>query len=150
MYFEGDGVEKDMERALELLQEARQRGNAAASMERGDLVRFKHGDRRLGVLVKVAEDAVRVFVWSEDTHTFDAGFWIRRTQVRQVFKTTDGEKDTLATEIGYTCRVCGVSGFRENLSHCVMCPGVRYCSKDCQQADWTRHKQHCPGRRRAF
>ena len=96
-------------------------------------MRFKHGDRRLGVLVKVAEDAVRVFVWSEDTHTFDAGFWIRRTQVRQVFKTTDGERDTLATEIGYTCRVCGVSGFRENLSHCVMCPGVRYSSKDCQQ-----------------
>ena len=119
-------------------------------MERGGLVKFKHGHRKLGVLVKLAEDALKVLVWSKDTHTFDTGFWIRRTQVRQVFKTTDGEKDTLATETGYTCRVCGVSGFRENLSHCVMCPGVRYCSKDCQQADWTRHKQHCPGRRRAF
>ena len=119
-------------------------------MERGDLVGFKHGHRRLGVLVKLAEDAVRVLVWSEDTHTFDTGFWIRRTQVRHVVKTSDWQKHTLATETGYTCRVCGVSGFRENLSHCVMCPGVRYCSKDCQEADWTRHKQHCWGRRHAF
>ena len=121
-------------------------GQSILRWSAGDMVKFMHGRTIRGVMVKVAEDAVKVSEWREGTQTFDKACWIRRSAVRQVFKTTDGEKDTLATDIGYTCIRCGKSGFREHLRHCARCAGARYCSRHCQQEDWPRHKRQCQGR----
>mmetsp|Transcript_2833 Transcript_2833/g.6663 ORF Transcript_2833/g.6663 Transcript_2833/m.6663 type:complete len:431 (+) Transcript_2833:117-1409(+) len=41
------------------------------------------------------------------------------------------------------CSTCGVSA--NNLKRCAGCrlPGIAYCSKECQRADWKRHKVDC-------
>lgn len=31
------------------------------------------------------------------------------------------------------------------LRECSVCESVRYCSKECQKQDWSRHKKHCGG-----
>jgi hypothetical protein len=43
------------------------------------------------------------------------------------------------------CRACTkpVGGEGQPLLVCAGCMGVRYCSRDCQQADWRRHKKMC-------
>jgi hypothetical protein len=40
-----------------------------------------------------------------------------------------------------TCRSCGVAP--EKLMACSSCKKVRYCSRECQKADWKRHKEEC-------
>ena len=123
-------------------------GQAGFSMERGDLVKFKHGNTRRGVMIKVVEDAVKVLEWRKGTQTFGEAYWISRSAVRQVYKTTDAEKDNLAQDLGYTCTMCGTSGFRERLSHCARCAAALYCGRHCQQEDWPRHKRECQARDR--
>ena len=123
-------------------------GQAGFSMERGDLVKFKHGNTRRGVMIKVVEDAVKVLEWRKGTQTFGEAYWISRSAVRQVYKTTDAEKDNLAQDLGYTCTMCGTSGFRERLSHCARCAAALYCGRHCQQEDWPRHKRECQARER--
>jgi len=41
----------------------------------------------------------------------------------------------------YTCMNCLVSKSKK-LNKCSKCI-VRYCSKECQTADWKKHKEHC-------
>lgn len=44
-------------------------------------------------------------------------------------------------------RVCGVCGFTPSLDvtlmRCGRCRQTWYCSKACQKADWSTHKEHC-------
>lgn len=40
---------------------------------------------------------------------------------------------------GYRCRACG----KEGSMACSRCKRVRYCSKECQRADWRDHKKAC-------
>ena len=41
-------------------------------------------------------------------------------------------------------RVCALCSKKEcKLSHCSKCRAVYYCSKECQKADWGRHKAEC-------
>jgi len=41
---------------------------------------------------------------------------------------------------------CGnCKGADDKLSKCAGCAGVAYCSKECQKADWKRHKAECAG-----
>ncbi|TLD23743.1 hypothetical protein PspLS_06944 [Pyricularia sp. CBS 133598] len=44
-----------------------------------------------------------------------------------------------------TCRTCGrPEGPQQKLNRCKACLEVKYCSVDCQRADWkTRHKREC-------
>lgn len=39
------------------------------------------------------------------------------------------------------CRRCGT--MEQRLKKCMSCRSVRYCSKECQRADWERHKMEC-------
>jgi len=39
------------------------------------------------------------------------------------------------------CASCGKKS--ESLKHCGRCLNISYCSKSCQQADWSRHKAVC-------
>ena len=39
------------------------------------------------------------------------------------------------------CEGCGVSG--QDFSKCARCKSTAYCSKKCQQDDWSRHKETC-------
>jgi len=43
------------------------------------------------------------------------------------------------------CAVCSKGPPEVTLKHCAKCPSssVRYCSRDCQKADWTKHKKIC-------
>lgn len=43
--------------------------------------------------------------------------------------------------VGYRCRSCGKDG---GLT-CSRCKRARYCSKECQRADWKVHKKDCQG-----
>lgn len=38
---------------------------------------------------------------------------------------------------------CFRCGSAEHLRECSRCRGIRYCSKECQAADWSVHKQAC-------
>ena len=38
---------------------------------------------------------------------------------------------------------CIKCGSKEHLRECSRCHGIRYCSKDCQAADWSVHKPAC-------
>ena len=41
-------------------------------------------------------------------------------------------------------RECGYCGkVSESLKHCAQCTEVSYCDRNCQQADWPRHKRVC-------
>jgi len=51
-------------------------------------------------------------------------------------------KPTVATRC--TCASCGKKS--EALKHCARCMSTSYCSKSCQQADWSQHKTVCRSR----
>lgn len=47
----------------------------------------------------------------------------------------------------YACQGCYKIGSRFEIKRCGGCGNVRYCSVDCQRADWVNHKPQCkPGR----
>ncbi|KAJ6465915.1 hypothetical protein C8R47DRAFT_1326374 [Mycena vitilis] len=67
---------------------------------------------------------------------------------QKIFKATaSSTKDIRANKknIDMACTVCLKSeeDVGEELRKCGKCKGVRYCSKQCQAADWPRHKKHC-------
>ncbi len=39
------------------------------------------------------------------------------------------------------CKICKV--LRADMKHCGRCKLVNYCSKECQRADWKRHRTEC-------
>ena len=49
--------------------------------------------------------------------------------------------------LGYTrtdtCALCGVDSTTTKLSNCSACHKIQYCSGECQQADWKKHKTIC-------
>ena len=46
-----------------------------------------------------------------------------------------------ATRSAYMCSNCGVS--TANLVKCQGCKRARYCGRECQKANWGRHKNEC-------
>jgi ubiquitin carboxyl-terminal hydrolase 19 len=40
-----------------------------------------------------------------------------------------------------SCKECGLKGI--DLKRCTRCKSVAYCSRECQQKDWNRHKNKC-------
>ncbi|KAI4126246.1 MAG: hypothetical protein LQ347_005055 [Umbilicaria vellea] len=64
--------------------------------------------------------------------------------VEQSFGGTEESEPVARYETG--CRVCGKSKSDDGgkgLSKCARCQGVRYCSVECQRADWKEHKKVC-------
>lgn len=54
--------------------------------------------------------------------------------------------DRAGTGSGQSCRVCGIkAGASVTLMRCSRCKAKTdwYCSRDCQKADWGRHKKGC-------
>lgn len=41
------------------------------------------------------------------------------------------------------CAYCGHDGSTQSLSNCGRCRLTKYCSKDCQKADWPKHQEWC-------
>ena len=59
------------------------------------------------------------------------------------FNTKGSDTDPI-TEQHTACNKCGKPAtFMEPLKPCSRCIICAYCSKDCQTADWSNHKQHC-------
>ncbi len=59
------------------------------------------------------------------------------------FNTKGSDTDPI-TEQHTECNKCGKPAtFMEPLKPCSRCIICAYCSKDCQTADWSNHKQHC-------
>ena len=48
-------------------------------------------------------------------------------------------KPTIVT--GHACAACG--GTSDTLKKCSGCKSISYCSKSCQQSDWSKHKTSC-------
>lgn len=44
-------------------------------------------------------------------------------------------------KISHKCEACGSVGAK--FKKCARCEYVRYCSRDCQVQDWTKHKSRC-------
>ncbi|KAJ7263145.1 hypothetical protein B0H12DRAFT_1103553 [Mycena haematopus] len=57
--------------------------------------------------------------------------------------TPEGQADVVPNT--WTTRICDLRGCKnhENLSKCTRCKTARYCSKECQKADWPHHKSYC-------
>ena len=53
-----------------------------------------------------------------------------------------GKKDADTVADPNTCSKCGKED-EEKLSRCGRCQAVRYCSRECQLADWAKHKKAC-------
>ena len=43
----------------------------------------------------------------------------------------------------YRCHKCDKTGSKKKLSKCERCHAITYCSRECQAADWARHKENC-------
>ncbi|KAK7689834.1 hypothetical protein QCA50_006473 [Cerrena zonata] len=41
------------------------------------------------------------------------------------------------------CYNCGVKGSVKTLQKCSKCKAAKYCSRECQKADWATHKPSC-------
>jgi MYND finger len=55
-------------------------------------------------------------------------------------------EDAAAPSAGRSAgRACARCGRGDNLKKCRRCMAVRYCSKECQTADWAAHKGACRG-----
>jgi len=54
------------------------------------------------------------------------------------------QEDTTPTQ-GPSCAVCNKGPPEVTLKHCAKCQSssIRYCSRDCQKADWKTHKKIC-------
>jgi len=57
-------------------------------------------------------------------------------------KKVEGSKPAAAARSA--CAYCGKKS--DALKHCGQCLNISYCSKSCQQADWSRHKDVCQSR----
>lgn len=44
-------------------------------------------------------------------------------------------------DVNYRCRICQKTG--ETMKKCSQCKTARYCSTECQKADWKQHKPIC-------
>ena len=42
-----------------------------------------------------------------------------------------------------TCAHCGKHGDTQTIRLCTGCKAIRYCSRDCQKGDWSRHNAAC-------
>lgn len=45
--------------------------------------------------------------------------------------------------VNFLGRVCNHCGANTNLKSCSKCRIIKYCSKECQCADWKHHKKNC-------
>lgn len=61
-------------------------------------------------------------------------------------KAKEGKAGTNDVSFIYDCATCGKSS--EKMYKCSKCKLVRYCDRDCQLADWKRHKSECKNRGR--
>jgi MYND finger/Plasmid pRiA4b ORF-3-like protein len=43
----------------------------------------------------------------------------------------------------HKCHKCGEKEGEEKYQRCGRCKAVRYCSRDCQAADWSHHRSSC-------
>jgi len=43
---------------------------------------------------------------------------------------------------GHVCAACGKTS--DAMKQCSRCKNISYCSKSCQQSDWSKHKTSCP------
>ncbi|KAH9838731.1 uncharacterized protein C8Q71DRAFT_856660 [Rhodofomes roseus] len=43
----------------------------------------------------------------------------------------------------HKCNTCYASGTEKTLQKCARCRAAKYCSKECQRADWPKHKRSC-------
>ena len=41
------------------------------------------------------------------------------------------------------CKIAGRKVERSKTKYCSRCRGATYCSRECQETDWSRHKSHC-------
>ncbi|KAJ7019107.1 hypothetical protein C8F04DRAFT_1148975 [Mycena alexandri] len=52
-------------------------------------------------------------------------------------------KDSFPLRINVSCSGCGSTKERKDVKVCKTCKTAAYCNKDCQRADWTKHKEIC-------
>ncbi|CAE8614457.1 unnamed protein product [Polarella glacialis] len=56
----------------------------------------------------------------------------------------DGSTRSTEVRLALTlCSFCGEGKHPTQLKSCSVCKGAKYCSKQCQVADWKIHKKHC-------
>mmetsp|Transcript_38477 Transcript_38477/g.93087 ORF Transcript_38477/g.93087 Transcript_38477/m.93087 type:complete len:170 (+) Transcript_38477:813-1322(+) len=59
-------------------------------------------------------------------------------------KSAVDHNDTAATrEEDYVCQHCKKQDSLEKLMYCGRCQTTNYCSRECQKADWRKHKKTC-------
>ena len=123
LYIEGNGVTRDITKGLALLRDAVDKNVTGAQDLLDEILKALDDteDDNETIEDKVDEDAVRMY---EDA--LDGGGGPFQKKVRP-------------------CHYCGVVSTDFKL--CGVCRSVRYCSKECQAADWPQHRRRCKHRK---
>lgn len=133
-------------RVLEIFDQAKSLGREVvqkANMERGVCVEMFFSDKVLDMMKDTGIIPALITI-PEDSK------W--GTQSIKILELLDPTKDTIRTQFkvgmpdslhkllpGKCCHMCFWQ--RKTLSHCSICKDTLYCSKECQKADWSRHKR---------
>jgi len=115
------------------------------------------------LLLKQGADGTKITIWSPTILRNDTPGSTAIDLARMYANNDPGYAETLAVIRRRCCSTCGMTspglsaitaGEEQHLRRCGNCPArgprARYCSKDCQRANWmSRHRGECAEARRA-
>ncbi|GFH53175.1 hypothetical protein CTEN210_09651 [Chaetoceros tenuissimus] len=103
---------------------------------------FKAGSPSRDALVDILEG--RIKPCAENEHVMEILEALKK--FLDMGLTSGNPDDRFISMKNIECAKCGKQDFLQKLLVCGSCKYVRYCSRECQAADWKRHKHACKRR----